>query len=244
MTREQNLNHVLFFDLECVPQVSSFFDLDDGLKALREKKAERLGPSLGLEDASADELYDNRSGIYAEFGKVIVISVGYLAKNEEGERVLRVKSFYGDDEREVLENFFELLHTYYDKSFHKLAGHNIKDFDIPYICRRASVLGLELPNILDPRGKKPREIEHLDTLEMWRFGDRRTYVSLDLLCRVMGVETPKDDISGEQVARVYRDDKDIERVKTYCEKDVVATAKLCMKLLGDRDGVEHVEIAE
>ena len=102
MTRAQNLNNVLFFDVECVPQTSSFFDLDDALKALWEKKAAKLGPSLGLDDASADELYDNRSGIYAEFGKVIVISVGYLAKNEEGERVLRVKSFYGDDAREVI----------------------------------------------------------------------------------------------------------------------------------------------
>jgi len=140
MAVSQNLNNVLFFDLECVPQSSSFFDLDDGLKPLWEKKAERLGKGLGMEDASVDELYDNRSGIYAEFGKVIVISVGYFTKNADGESTFRVKSFYGDDEKEVLEGFFDLLNMHYDKSFHKLCGHNIKDFDVPYICRRATVL--------------------------------------------------------------------------------------------------------
>ncbi|MBP7848274.1 3'-5' exonuclease [Patescibacteria group bacterium] len=225
-----NLGNMLFFDIECVPQQSSFYDLDDGMKALWERKVSgaRRNPQDG-EEIKADESYENRSGIYAEFGKIIVVSVGYFTKTGDGSRQFHVKSFAGDDERKVISSFFELLNTSYDKTFHLLCGHNIKEFDIPYICRRALVNGLDLPTILDLNGKKPREVNHVDTLELWKFGDRKSFTSLDLLCRVMGIETPKDDISGEQVSRVYRDDKDLPRIKTYCEKDVVATAKLLLK---------------
>ncbi len=225
-----NLGNMLFFDIECVPQQSSFYDLDDGMKALWEKKVSGAwrNPQDG-EEIKADESYENRSGIYAEFGKIIVVSVGYFTKTGDGTRQFHVKSFAGDDEGKVISSFFELLNTSYDKTFHLLCGHNIKEFDIPYICRRALVNGLDLPTILDLNGKKPREVNHVDTLELWKFGDRKSFTSLDLLCRVMGIETPKDDISGEQVSRVYRDDKDLPRIKTYCEKDVVATAKLLLK---------------
>ncbi len=185
---------------------------------------------MGMEDATADELYDNRSGIYAEWGKIVTVSVGFFAATDAGTMEFRVKSFSGDDEQALLLEFFDLLNTHYDKKFHRLCGHNIKEFDVPYICRRAIVHGLTLPSILDISGKKPWEVNHLDTMDMWKFGDRKTFVSLDLLCRLMGVETPKDDISGEQVARVYRDEQDLPRITAYCEKDVVATAKLLMKL--------------
>lgn len=231
MWLQVRLGNILFLDLECVPQESSFFDLDDGMKALWEKKSDRLGKSLGMDTATPDELYDNRSGIYAEWWKIIVISVWYFAKDDSGTLSFRVKSFYASDERELLIEFFELLNTHYDKNFHKLCGHNIKEFDVPYICRRAMVHGLTLPTIIDSAGKKPWEVSHIDTMELWKFGDRKSFCSLDLLCRVMWVETPKDDISGEQVARAYWDDQDLERIKTYCEKDVVATAKLLMKLM-------------
>lgn len=184
-----------------------------------------------MDDATPDDLYDNRSGIYAEWGKIIVISVGYFAKNDAGELSFRVKSFHGDDEKKLLEEFFALLNEHYDKNFHKLCGHNIKEFDVPYICRRALVNNLKLPAIIDIGGKKPWEVNHIDTMEMWKFGDRKSFCSLDLLCRVMGVDTPKDDISGEQVARAYWDDQELERIKVYCEKDVVATARLLMKLM-------------
>ena len=239
-----NLGNVLFLDLECVPQHSSFFDLDDGLKALWERKSDRLATSMWTPDATADELYDNRSGIYAEWGKVIVISVGYFAKSTDGPREFRVKSFRGDDEAQILNDFFDLLNTHYDKSFHQLCGHNIKEFDVPYICRRATVHGIALPNIVDSSGKKPWEVNHLDTMELWKFGDRKSFTSLDLLCRVMDIETPKDDISGEQVARVYRDDQDVDRIKTYCEKDVVATARLLMKFLRREAEMGEVGVAE
>lgn len=181
---------------------------------------------------TAADLYENRSWIYAEFGKIIVISVWYMAQDTEGTRTFRIKSFAGDDEWSVLTEFFELLNGHFDKNYHRLCGHNIKEFDIPYICRRAIVNNIPLPNIIDISGKKPWEVNHLDTLEYRKFGDRKNFTSLDLLCIINDIPTPKDDISWEQVARVYRDEKDIPRIQTYCEKDVVATARLFLKFVG------------
>ena len=225
------LSNILFLDVECVPQYSSFYDLDDQMQGLWEKKAgymmDRAEPGTTVAD-----LYDNRSGIYAEFGKIIVISVGYISIDEQGKKWFVMKSFSWEDESSILNQFFELLNGHFNKNYHRLCGHNIKEFDIPYICRRALVNNIPLPNIIDVSGKKSREINHLDTLEFWKFGDRKNFTSLDLLCRINGIDTPKDDISGEQVARVYRDEKDITRIQTYCEKDVVATAKLFLKFVG------------
>jgi len=225
------LSNILFVDIECVPQHSSFYDLDDQMQWLWEKKASYMMDRAEAWTTVAD-LYDNRSGIYAEFGKIIVISVWYISVDESGNKGFRMKSFSWDDEAAILIEFFELLNGHFDKKYHRLCGHNIKEFDIPYICRRALVNNIPLPNIIDISGKKPREVNHLDTLEFWKFGDRKNFTSLDLLCRINGIQTPKDDISGEQVARVYRDESDIARIQTYCEKDVVATAKLFLKFVG------------
>lgn len=192
-------------------------------------------------EASVSDAYERRSGIFAEFGKIIVISTGIMNKQDDGTRQMRIKSFAGDDERKLLVDFFDLLNSYYTKPQHALCGHNIKEFDIPYICRRATIHGLELPSILDLQGKKPRETNHLDTLEFWKFGDRKNFISLDLLCRVLGVQTPKTDISGEQVARVYRDDKDLPRITEYCERDVVAVGDVMLKFLRLDGAVEQVE---
>lgn len=224
-----DLHHVLFVDLECVPQYPSFYDLDDGLRALREKKAERL--THIDEQLSPSELYENRSGIYAEFWKIICISVWCFAKQDGDILQFRTKSFFGDDERELLLAFFELLDAHYNKPHHYLCGHNIREFDIPYICRRALVNELECPSILFDHGKKPWEVQHLDTMEMRKFGDKKTYTSLDLLTRVMWLPSPKVDISGEQVARVYRDDQDLPRITEYCERDVLAVAQLYLKFV-------------
>lgn len=222
-----DLSHILFLDLECVPQQASFYDLDEWLRALREKKAEKL--SYIDEQLSSAELYENRSGIYAEFGKIICISVWCFAKSDWDSFTFRTKSFSGNNESEILKQLFELLESHYNKSFHQLCGHNIKEFDVPYICRRATVHGLEIPAILYAAQKKPWEMQHLDTMEMRKFGDKKTYTSLDLLTRVMGIPSPKTDISGEQVARVYRDDEDLPRITKYCERDVIAVAQLYLK---------------
>ncbi len=223
------LSNVLFIDIECVPQCSSFYDLETDVQKIWEKKASYM--TKADDSMTAGELYENRSWIYAEYGKIIVISVGRFVKDEEWRKALSIQSFSWDDEKKILTDFFELLNNEYDKSFHKLSGHNIKEFDVPYICRRATVHGLILPNIIDVVGKKPREINFLDTMDLWKFWDRKSFVSLDLLCRVMDIQTPKDDISGEEVARVYRQDNDLQRIQAYCEKDVIATAKLLLKMV-------------
>lgn len=228
----------LFIDLECVPAVPSFFDLDEWMQTLREKKWSRMLSNWNDDDMlSASDLYEHRSGIFAEFGKIIVISTWILTKQPDWTYQIRTKSFAWDDERALLVAFFDMLNTYYTKQTNVLCWHNIKEFDIPYICRRAMVHGLVLPDILDLQGKKPRENNHLDTLELWKFWDRKNFVSLDLLCRVLGVQTPKTDISGEQVARVYRDDKDLPRITEYCERDVVAVAEVLLKMMGIQWGV-------
>lgn len=236
--------HTLFLDIECVPAEPSFFDLEEGMQTLREKKWAKMIANQWLEhELSVSDAYEQRSGIFAEFGKIIVISTGIVTKQEDGSWKMRVKSFASDDERKLLVEFFDLLNMFCTKPQHALCGHNIKEFDIPYICRRATIHGLELPAILDLHGKKPRETNHLDTLELRKFGDRKNFISLDLLCRVLGVQTPKTDISGEQVARVYRDEKDLPRITEYCERDVVAVGDVMLKFLRLEGTISAVEKA-
>lgn len=233
--KKQVLSNILFIDIECVPAESSFFDLDPAMQELREKKWARLAKSPSIDDeARPDELYDNRSGIFPEFGKIIVISVWGIVKQDDGSHLFRSKSFYGDDEKKLLEEFFELLNAHYSHHKFVFCGHNIKEFDIPYICRRATVHGLRIPDILDSTDKKPREVNHIDTMELWKYGARRSFISLDLLCRSLWVQTPKTDISWEQVARAYRDDKDLERIKQYCERDILAVAEVLLKFYRSR----------
>ena len=231
MNHPTTLSNILFFDVECVPQNKSYFDLDEAMQWLREKKAKYMLKN-STENETAWEVYENRSGIFAEFGKIVTISVGTISKDLEWNRSFRVKSFAGDDEKKILEEFFELLNTHYTKAFHRLCGHNIKEFDVPYICRRALVNGIALPDILDVGEKKPREVNFLDTLTMWKFWDRKNFTSLDLLCRIMDIPTPKDGISGEDVAGVYRSEKNLSKITEYCEKDVIATARLYLRMRG------------
>lgn len=230
-------------DLECVPQHGSFYDLDEKMQELREKKAKRLMDNIDDPLITGPwDLYENRSWIYAEYGKVIVISVWGFIKNEDWTHTFRIKSFNHDDEKTLLQNFFEMLNSHYYKPHHAFCGHNIKDFDIPYISRRALVHWLQLPNILETFWKKPWELNHVDTMDIWRCWDRRTFISLDLLCRIMNIETPKNDISWEQVAWVYWKDKDISRIIEYCERDILATAELLLKFQRSpvkMDTIEH-----
>jgi DNA polymerase elongation subunit (family B) len=184
------------------------------------------------EDKQFEELYGERASIYAEFGKIVCISVGIVSETRTGKQ-MRLKSFYHDDEETLLKQFKALLDDRYNTPFHILCGHNAKEFDFPYICRRMLINGITLPTALDIAGKKPWEISHLDTMELWKFGDYKAYTSLALLCHVFQIPTPKDDISGADVARVYYEDKDLERIKVYCEKDVVALIQLFLRMKGD-----------
>ena len=228
MLDKVQLDKVLFLDIETVPQVYEFEKLDEKAQSLFQSKTR----FMQNDEKSFSQLYDDRGGIYAEFGKIVCISVGFINETSTGKQI-RLKSFYHDDEEVLLKQFSDLLGEHYNSPYSILCGHNAKEFDFPYICRRMLINGLPLPVTLDIAGKKPWEINHLDTMELWKFGDFKAYTSLALLCHVFNIPTPKDDISGADVARVYYEENDLERIMIYCEKDVVALIQLFVKMQGD-----------
>ena len=226
MLEKTPLDRVLFLDIETVPQTYQFPDLEETPRKLFEAKTR----FVQNDEKSFEDLYNDRGGIYAEFGKIICISVGFVHETRTGNEI-RMKSFYHDDEETLLKQFVSLLEN--NPKYSILCGHNAKEFDFPYICRRLLINGMKLPTVLDIAGKKPWEISHLDTLELWKFGDYKAFTSLALLCHVFQIPTPKDDISGADVARVYYEENDLERIKVYCEKDVVALIQLFLRMKGN-----------
>ena len=223
MNLDINLESVLFLDIETVPQNENWSEVSKTNQKLFEQKT----AYQRKEDFTAEEFYD-RAGIWAEFGKIVCISVGYFASNQN-ERQLRLKSFYGEDEKELLLAFKDLLDVHFNKKEHVLCAHNGKEFDFPFIARRMIVKQVELPKKLSLFGKKPWEIPHLDTMEMWKFGDYKHYSSLKLLTSILGIPSPKDDIDGSEVADVYYKEKNLDRIVSYCEKDTVAIAQLVLR---------------
>ena len=223
-----NIEKILFLDIETVPAVSSFDELSEEARELWDTKSSYM---QRREELSAEEVYE-KAGIFAEFGKIVCISVGFI-KEITARRQLRLKSFYGDDEHQILSDFGDLLNSHYGTDQHQLCAHNGKEFDFPYIARRMLINGLPLPNALDIAGKKPWEVNHLDTMELWKFGDYKHYTSLSLLAHVFNIPTPKDDISGADVRRVYWEEQDVDRIAEYCEKDVKATAQLFLRYRGE-----------
>lgn len=230
MLDKVEFDKILFLDIETAPQVYNFDELDDAKKQLFLSKTRGIHQG---DETRFEEAYDSRSSIFAEFGKIICISVGFVHVDSLGVRHIRLKSFYHDDEETLLRQFCKLLNENYNTASHILCGHNAKEFDFPYICRRLLINGIKLPKILNIAGKKPWEINHIDTMELWKFGDFKAYTSLPLLCNIFNVPTPKDDISGADVARVYYEENDLERIKIYCEKDVAALIQVFLKLKGD-----------
>ena len=227
-----DLPKIMFLDIETVPQQANLTDISEDLAHLWEEKyhlIQKRMPEKYSEETTAAEAFANSAGIYAEFGKIVCISVGFI--HFKGlEMHFRTKSFAGDDEKKLLTDFAQLLAKFCTSREHTLCGHNIKEFDIPYICRRMLINGIPLPSILQISGKKPWEIAFIDTLELWKFGDYKNYTSLKLLTAVFGIPTPKDDIDGSQVASVYYNEKNVERIAVYCQKDVVATAQVFLKM--------------
>lgn len=225
---------ILFIDIETVPLVSSFSLLSEGMQAEWERKA-RLIKNYAESGVDASIAFDDRAGIYSEFAKVVCISFGSIYKDNTSWRI-RLKSIAGDDERQILKDFCEVIEkvivAYKEIRF---CGHNIKEFDIPFICRRMVINNVELPACLQLSGKKPWEINHLDTMEMWKFGDNKNFTSLSLLSQVFGIPSPKSDIDGSQVASVYWKEKDIRRISAYCMRDVFTTAKVFLRLKGITD---------
>ncbi|MEI6435572.1 MAG: 3'-5' exonuclease [Bacteroidota bacterium] len=229
MLEKYNPENILFLDIETVPQYSSHSGLSDSFVPLWEKKAGQLSKydKLNGEDISDPAVIYERAGIYAEFGKIVCISTGVLRNNS-----LWIKSFSGHDEKVVLQGFIEMLGKAHEKKFNYLCAHNGKEFDYPYLIRRILIKGLEVPAILDLSEKKPWEIPHLDTMELWKFGDYKNYTSLELLAAVFEIPTPKDDIKGSDVARVYWQEQNLDRIVTYCQKDVVTIVSLFLRFKG------------
>ena len=228
MLENIKLDKVLFLDIETVPSEANFEDLDTTFQKLWEEKTiwQRKG------EYTPSEYYKIKGGIMAEFAKIICISVGYLFK-EKGKNHFRIKSFYGDDEKQIIADFNTLLNAQFNKKQHQLCAHNGKEFDFPFIARRTLINGLKLPKLLDIAGKKPWEVNHLDTMELWKFGDYKHYTSIKLLAALFDIPTPKDDIDGSQVAKVYWEEKDLERIKIYCQKDALTVAQLLLKYKGE-----------
>ncbi|WP_299521944.1 3'-5' exonuclease [uncultured Lutibacter sp.] len=218
-----NFENILFLDIETVPETENFSDLPEYKQELFAQKTQYQRK----EDFSPEEFYD-RAGIWAEFGKIVCISVGYFTNFDSKDRTYRVTSFFGDEVK-LLEDFKRLLNTHFNKTPHVLCGHNGKEFDFPYIARRMIIHQIELPEKLNLFGKKPWEIPHIDTMELWKFGDYKHFSSLKLLTTILGIPSPKDDIDGSEVGAVFYKEKNIDRIVKYCEKDTIAVAQLLLR---------------
>jgi DNA polymerase elongation subunit (family B) len=223
MLEQYDLQNLLVLDIETVPQYKTYDEVPDQLKKLWELKT-----LPQRKEVTAEEFY-SRAGIWAEFGKIICISVGIFKSGRQ--TGLRVKSFYSHDEKELLEDFASLLNS--QPASLILVAHNGKEFDFPYLCRRMLIHGIKHPSQLEIAGKKPWEINHLDTMELWKFGDYKSFTSLSLLTAIFDIPTPKDDMDGSMVGHVYWNENQLERISTYCQKDVIATAQLLRRYRGE-----------
>jgi 3'-5' exonuclease len=232
MLKDISIENILFLDIETAPAYESYGKQPELFRKLWDRKAEILKKE---QDETAESIFP-RAGIYAEFGKIICISAGFFKGKE-----FRLKSFYGDDEFQVLKQFCKLLETHFNFKEKMLCAHNGKEFDFPFLARRIIIQGIPLPNILDTGGKKPWETQFLDTMELWKFGDYKHYTSLELLSAVFGIPTPKDDISGADIHKVYWEDHDLERIRTYCQKDVLTVARLFLKYQ-QQPGIEEDQV--
>jgi uncharacterized protein YprB with RNaseH-like and TPR domain len=223
------LNNILFLDIETVPQHDGHENLPEEWRMLWDLKASYL--IRNRETETTQSIY-SRAGIYAEFGKIICISCGIVQGTGDEKKII-IKSFCGDDEKLLLHQFCEMLNKWCADCNKCLCAHNGKEFDFPYLCRRLVVNHLAIPEVLRLHGKKPWDVPHLDTLELWKFGDYKSYTSLNLLAHTLGIATPKDDIDGSKVHEVYWKEKDLNRIVTYCQKDVVTVAQVFLRLQGE-----------
>jgi len=223
MIEKIKLEHILFLDIETVPEHESFDLLDTETRELYSLKTQYQRK----DDFTPEEFYD-RAGIWAEFGKIVCLSAGYFTFRGDI-RHFRVTSFCGE-ETKILKDFSNLLNNHFNQPQHIMCGHNAKEFDFPFIARRMIINSLPIPPKLNLFGKKPWEVPHLDTMELWKFGDFKSYTSLKLLTKILGIPSPKGDIDGSQVGHVFHVEKDIDRIVTYCEKDVVAVAQVLLRM--------------
>jgi len=226
MDRKGFLNKILFLDIETIPIKERFEDLSATDQALFEKKTrfqrkDNLPPS---------DFYDN-AGIWAEFGKIICVSTVCIRKTDKGSELV-LKSFYGHEENQILREFNIYLDKNFNSQSHLLCAHNGKEFDFPYIARRMIINEIPLPEILNLFGKKPWQIRHIDTMDLWKFGDYKHYTSLDLLTSVLGIPSPKTDLTGKDVRNAYYEKKDLDLIVQYCERDTISVFKVFLRLKG------------
>lgn len=214
---QPKLNNILFLDIETAPVTYKYSDLSAAEKELWDKKW-----SFNL-DNKPSELYA-KAGVFAEFSKVICIGLGYYNGKE-----FRVKAITNKSEKELLEEFAELVKTHFNKAEHVFCAHNGKEFDYPFLSRRMIINGVAFPKNFQLQGKKPWEVKHLDTMEMWRFGDVKNFTSLNLLAHIFDIPSPKDDMDGSMVAKVYYEEKNINKIAKYCLKDVITLARVYQK---------------
>ena len=235
------LSNILFLDIETVSMQPSFDQLSEEWKSLWKRKAEVL--LRNKEDETPESIY-GRAGIYAEFGKIICISCGVL-QDTAADRKIVLKSFCCDDEKQLLHDFADMVNKWNTGPAKYLCAHNGKEFDFPYLCRRMTIHSIAIPTLLHLSGKKPWEVNHLDTMELWKFGDFKSYTSLNLLAHTLGVPTPKDDIDGSMVGEVYWKEKDLTRIVTYCQKDVITVAQVYLRMQGEALIInENIELRE
>jgi len=220
-----NFNNILFLDIETVSQYETYNHLPDDWKELWNLKAGII--NRNKEEETSESCYP-RASIYAEFGKIICISCGYLQGNSEDRKMI-IKSYCGHDEKKLLTEFADMLQKWSGEAEKYLCAHNGKEFDYPYICRRMIINGIEIPEALKISGRKPWEVRHLDTMELWKFGDYKSFTSLKLLAKVLGIPSPKDDIDGSMVGHVFWEEKNLERIAEYCQKDVVTVANVMLR---------------
>lgn len=231
------LEDFIFFDIETAPLTENLAELPEELQKLwieKEGKAMARESEQSGEPVDPQHWYFNKAGLMAEYGRVVCIAVGFFHRGNDG-LTFRVKTIGYPDEELVLEDFANLLDARFaDLGRFRLCGHNIKNFDVPFLARRMLVNGVKLPAMLDTAGLKPWEMPYMDTMELWRFGDFRHYSSLKLLTAMFGIPTPKDDISGSDVGRVFWQDADLDRICEYCAKDVVAVGRLIQRWKGEK----------
>jgi DNA polymerase elongation subunit (family B) len=224
---KQALKSILFLDIETISCVGSYQELDGSLKSLWDKKAATI---KNTEQEKASDLFFEKAAIYAEFGKVIVIGLGIVTFNEDDAPMLRVKTLKGHDEKTLLQEFKTLVETCFQQDGLRLCAHNGKEFDFPYLCRRMLINGIPLPQVLDMTGKKPWEIAHLDTMELWKFGDRKSFTSLHLLATLFGINSSKELMEGSEVNYYYYTKNDLDKIAAYCLQDVVVTVQIFLKM--------------
>jgi len=217
---KEHLENILFLDIETVPLVYNYNELDDTTRDLWDKRW------LYLKDTTPEQQYA-RAGIYAEFARVVCIGLGYYHQKQ-----FRVKTIASNSELTVLTEFSDLLKQHFNTDKHLLCAHNGKEFDFPFLCRRFLVNNLPLPKTLQLQGKKPWEVKHIDTMDLWKFGDAKNFSSLSLLAHIFGIPSPKDEMDGSQVGKVFYVDKDLEKIRKYCLKDVITLARIYNRFAG------------